>query len=98
MVRSAYILGGQPSSSSIVQIPVRAPSRMSSRLRLASSLYFSSCSTTALTSLWAKIAQFSASVLSVAEKWISRYFSPEKLSFTWYRTENFFFVASCAST
>ena len=68
MVRSAYILGGQPSSSSMVQIPVRAPSKMSSKLCLASSLYFSSCSTSALTSRWAKIAQFSVAVVSVAEK------------------------------
>ena len=68
IVRSGYILGRQPSSSSMVQMPVLAPSRMSSRLRLASSLYFSSHSTRALASRRAKIAQFSAAVLSVAEK------------------------------
>ena len=82
MVRSVYILGWQPSSSSMVQMPVRAPSRMSSRLRRASRLYFSSCSTTALTSRRAKIAQFSSPGLSVAEKWSSRCLSPQELSFT----------------
>ena len=68
MVRSVYILGGQPSSSSMVQIPVLAPSRISSRLCLASSLYFSSCSTTAFTSRRAKMAQLVSFVFSVAEK------------------------------
>ena len=83
MVRSAYIRGGQPSSSSMVQMPVRAPSRMFSRLRRASRRSFSSWATTALTSRRAKMAQFSSAVFSVAEKCISRCCIPQEASFTW---------------
>ena len=76
MVRSAYILGRVPSSSSMVQMPVLAPSRMPSRLCRASSLYISSCSTTALTSRRAKITRRPSPLFPAAEKWISRCFIP----------------------
>ncbi len=82
MVLSAYIRGSQPSSSSMVQMPVLAPSRMSSRLCLASDLYRSSCSTRAFTSRNAKIALCSSAPFPVTEKWISRFFRPGALSFT----------------